>query len=131
MPSSPGGAVASPGRNLRAVADDRRDSDDRHDRYEVSRSRSVRSVWVWRGFLLMALVAGGITIILAGSGKTTYAVLWGVITAGWFAIAMALWKMHSTQEEQEYRKLLGREDPPAGASRPAPRSSQRNRRRRR
>lgn len=131
MPSSPATAPTSPGRNLRSVADDRRDSDDRHDRYEVSRSRSVRSVWVWRGFLLMALVAGGITIILAGSGKTTYAVLWGVITAGWFAIAMALWRMHSTQEEQEYRKLLGREDPPAPRRRPqgAPSPRRRNRRR--
>ena len=125
MPSSPAAAPAPAGRNLRPVADDR------SDRYDVGQSRSVRSVWVWRGFLLMALVAAGITIILAGNGKTTYAVLWGVITAGWFAIAMALWKMHSTQEEQEYRKLLGRDDPPVSRRRQPGTPSQRRRNRRR
>lgn len=75
------------------------------DRYDVNQSRSVRSVWVWRGFLLMALVAAGIAILLAGNGATTFAIMWGVIAAGWFAIAMWLWRMHSTMEEQEFRRL--------------------------
>ena len=43
----------------------------------------------------MSLVAVGITILLATNGKTTYAALWGVISAGWFAISMFLWKKHS------------------------------------
>lgn len=80
-------------RNLSVVAD---------DRYDVSDSASVRSVWVWRGFLLMSLVALGIALILAGNGATTFAILWGVIAAGWFAIGMWLWRMH-TQMTNEGR----------------------------
>lgn len=77
------------------------------DRYEVHQSRSVRSVWVWRAFLLMSLVALGIAILLAGNGATSFAILWGVIAAGWFGIAMWLWRMHSNMEEQEFRRLKG------------------------
>lgn len=76
-----------------------------NDRFEVNQSRSVRSVWVWRGFLLMSLMAVGIAVVLAGNGATTYAVLWGVIAAGWFVISMWLWRMHSVMEEQEFRRL--------------------------
>jgi hypothetical protein len=65
------------------------------DRYSVQDSRSVRSVWVWRAFLFMSLIAAGITIILATNGKTTFAILWGVIAAGWFGVAMWLWYQHS------------------------------------
>ena len=68
------------------------------DRWSVEESRTVRSVWVWRGFLLMSLVAVGIVIIFATNGKTTYAALWGVIAAGWFAISMFLWKKHNDME---------------------------------
>lgn len=75
------------------------------DRYDVNESRSVRSVWVWRGFLLMSLVAVGIAIVLASNGATTFAIMWGVIAAGWFAIAMWLWRMHSEMDEQEFRRL--------------------------
>lgn len=74
------------------------------DRYDVRQSRSVRSVWVWRGFLMMSLLAAGITIILASNGATSFAVLWGVITAGWFGISMYLWRMHSKAEEEEYQR---------------------------
>jgi hypothetical protein len=65
------------------------------DRYSVQDSRSVRSVWVWRGFLFMSLVAVGVVIIFATNGKTTLAVLWGVIAAGWFGISMWLWRQHN------------------------------------
>lgn len=68
------------------------------DRWSVEESRTVRSVWVWRGFLLMSLVAVGIVIIFATNGKTTYAALWGVIAAGWFAISVFLWKKHNDME---------------------------------
>jgi hypothetical protein len=80
-------------RNLGAVGD---------DRYDVRDSRSVRTPWVWRGFLLMSLVAAGITIVLAGNGSATFAVLWGVIAAGWFGIAMWLWRMHTQMLRGEH-----------------------------
>jgi hypothetical protein len=67
----------------------------KEDRYSVEDSRSVRSVWVWRGFLIMSLVALGVVIILAGNGKTGFAIAWGVIAVGWFAIAIWLWRQHA------------------------------------
>jgi hypothetical protein len=67
----------------------------KEDRYSVQDSRSVRSVWVWRGFLIMSLVALGVVIILAGNGKTGFAIAWAVIAAGWFATAMWLWRQHA------------------------------------
>lgn len=77
---------------LAAVGDDRYPAE---DRYSVQDSRSVRSVWVWRGFLLMSLVAIGIVVIFATNGRTGLAAAWGVIAAGWFAIAMWLWHQHN------------------------------------
>ncbi len=74
------------------------------DRYDIRGSRSVRSVWVWRGFLMMSLIAAGITIILASNGATNFAVMWGVITAGWFGVAMYLWRIHSQVEQEEYER---------------------------
>jgi hypothetical protein len=68
------------------------------DRWSVDESRSVKTVWVWRAFFLMSLVAVGIAIILATNGKTTYAALWGVIAAGWFGISMFLWKKHTDMD---------------------------------
>jgi hypothetical protein len=65
------------------------------DRYSVQDSRSVRSPWVWRAFLMMSFLALGIVILLASSGKSTFAVLWGVIAAGWFALSMWLWRQHT------------------------------------
>ena len=67
----------------------------KEDRYSVEDSRSVRSPWVWRAFLMMSLLAVGIAIILAGNGNTTFAALWGVIAVGWFAISMWLWRQHT------------------------------------
>jgi hypothetical protein len=64
------------------------------DRYDVNESRSVRSPWVWRGFLMVSMLAIGIAIILAGNGAGTFAILWVVIAAGWFAISMWLWRKH-------------------------------------
>lgn len=69
------------------------------DRWEVGDSRSVKSVWVWRAFLLLSLVALGIVILFATNGKTGLAIAWGVIAAGWFAISMFLWKKHSELED--------------------------------
>jgi hypothetical protein len=65
------------------------------DRWNVQESRSVRSVWVWRGFFMMSLVAIGITIIFATNDRTMLAVGWGIISAGWFAVSMWLWYQHN------------------------------------
>ena len=65
-------------------------------------SRSVQSPWVWRGFLLMSLVAGGLFITFVSADKTFLAVAWGVITAGWLAIAMWLWRRHVSYENDYY-----------------------------
>jgi hypothetical protein len=57
-------------------------------------SRSVESVWVWRGFLLLSLVALGLCIAFAAGGQLFYAVAWAVIAAGWFTVSMWLWRQH-------------------------------------
>ena len=75
-------------------------------RWDVRQSRSVQSVWIWRGFLMMSLIAAGIAIALGSNGATGYAIGWGVIAAGWFGISMYLWRIHSVMEEQEYNRLL-------------------------
>ena len=69
------------------------------DRWEVGDSRSVKSVWVWRAFFLLSLVALGIVILFATNCRTGLAIAWGVIAAGWFAISMFLWKKHSELED--------------------------------
>jgi hypothetical protein len=70
-------------------------------RYSVPESRSVRSVWVWRGFLLMSFVALGIAIILFGNGLSTFGILWMVIALGWFAVSMWLWRQHIRWEDSQ------------------------------
>jgi hypothetical protein len=88
-----GGAAATlrhPRTTLRSVKD---------DRYSVPDSRSVRSVWVWRAFFMMSLVAIGVAIILLGNGATGFAIAWAVIACGWFAISMWLWRQHTRQEQ--------------------------------
>lgn len=57
-------------------------------------TRSAQSPWVWRGFLFMSLIAFGLCLSLALSGQRLYAIAWGFITVGWFAIAMWLWRRH-------------------------------------
>jgi hypothetical protein len=65
--------------------------------WDVSESRSVKSGWIWRGFLMLALFALGITIVLFGLGHRyqTFAILWAIITVGWFGISMWLWRKHT------------------------------------
>lgn len=70
-------------------------ADGRDDRYSVGDSRSVRSPWVWRAFLVMSLVAFGVVIILLGNHKTGLAIAWAVIGCGWLAVSMFLWRQHS------------------------------------
>ncbi|HMC41188.1 MAG TPA: hypothetical protein VKI19_16095 [Acidimicrobiales bacterium] len=65
------------------------------EKWDVQDSRSVRTPWVWRVFLLLSLFGIGVAIILDGNHHRTFAVLWLVISAGWFAVAMWLWRQHS------------------------------------
>jgi hypothetical protein len=81
-------------------------------------SRSVQSVWVWRGFLVMSLVGLGLCISLFSTGDTTFAFLWVVITLGWFATSMYLWRQHvQWDNETTDRQLRG------GSQRPAQRGT--------
>jgi hypothetical protein len=57
-------------------------------------SRSVQSPWVWRGLFLMSLIALGLCLTVLTGHHYTYAVLWGVIAAGWFGFSMYLWRQH-------------------------------------
>ena len=66
------------------------------ERWDPKQSRSVQSGWIWRGFLMLSLLAVGVIIIMAGNHHTTLAILWGVIAVGWFAISMWLWKKHKS-----------------------------------
>lgn len=57
-------------------------------------SGSAQSVWVWRAFLFLSLIALGLSVSFAAGGRVFYAVAWAVITAGWFGISMFLWRQH-------------------------------------
>jgi len=62
-------------------------------------TKSVRSVWVWRGFLFMSLIALGLCISFAQTGLTFFAGAWGVIAVGWFVISMFLWRKHVRDDD--------------------------------
>lgn len=55
-------------------------------------SRSAQSPWVWRAFLFLSLVAFGLALSFLSEGRTGLAVAWLVITIGWFAISMWIWR---------------------------------------
>jgi hypothetical protein len=62
-------------------------------------SRSVQSPWVWRGFLFMSLIAFGLFLNFVLAGLVGFAVAWALIAAGWFAIAMWLWRKHVRDDD--------------------------------
>ncbi|HTW21034.1 MAG TPA: hypothetical protein VME70_12585 [Mycobacteriales bacterium] len=66
-------------------------------------TRSVQSVWVWRAFLLMSLVAFGLCLTFVTNGWLLYASAWGVIGAGWFAISMWLWRKHVREDDAAWQ----------------------------
>lgn len=65
-------------------------------------SRSVQSPWVWRGFLFMSLIGLGLCLSFAAGRIYFYAAAWAVITAGWFAIAMWLWRRHILDDDAQW-----------------------------
>jgi Na+/proline symporter len=62
-------------------------------------SKSVQSVWVWRGFFFMSLIALGLAISFHEQGLGFYEVTWGVIAVGWFALSMWLWRKHVRDDD--------------------------------
>lgn len=66
-----------------------------NEKWDVQQSRSVRSGWFWRGFLMLALLAVGVAIIMGSNHHGSLAVGWLVIAAGWFATSMWLWRQHN------------------------------------
>ena len=88
VPKAAKGGVAGTRRHPPAV------SPVTNGRFSMDDSKFVRSVWVWRTFLGLAMVALGVAIIFAGNGKGTIAILWVVIAVGWAAFAMGLWRRH-------------------------------------
>jgi hypothetical protein len=57
-------------------------------------TRSAQSPWVWRAFLFLSFIAFGLFLVLAMGGRAFYAVCWAVITVGWFATSMWLWRQN-------------------------------------
>jgi hypothetical protein len=57
-------------------------------------SKSVQSVWVWRGFFFMSLIAVGLAISFADEGLRFYELMWTIIAVGWFGFSMWLWRKH-------------------------------------
>jgi hypothetical protein len=48
----------------------------------------------------MSLIAFGLCITFVSSRQLFFAVAWGVITAGWFAISMWLWRKHICDDDE-------------------------------
>jgi hypothetical protein len=74
-------------------------------------SRSVQSVWVWRTFFLMSLIAVGLVISFMSEGLHFYAAAWAVIALGWFTVSMWLWRKHVRDDDaawQAAQKRAGR-----------------------
>jgi hypothetical protein len=71
-------------------------------------SRSVQSPWVWRGFAFMSLIAFGLFLSFVTGHHTMLAIAWGVITVGWFSLAMWLWRRHLRDDDEWYARQRGR-----------------------
>jgi hypothetical protein len=63
----------------------------------------VQSVWVWRGFFFMSLMALGLVISFASEGLSFYAGAWGFIAAGWFGVSMWLWRKHVRDDDAAWQ----------------------------
>jgi hypothetical protein len=67
-------------------------------------SRSVQSVWVWRGFFFMSLIALGLCISFAEQGLRFYTLAWAVIAIGWFGTSMWLWRKHVRDDDVAWQE---------------------------
>jgi hypothetical protein len=82
-------------------------------------SRSVQSPWVWRGFFFLSLIGLGVCLSLLSGGDTGYAGAWAVITLGWFAISMWLWRKNTTYDDAEWEAQKRANNPQAARVAPA------------
>jgi hypothetical protein len=71
-------------------------------------TRSAQSPFIWRLFAFLSLVALGLCLVLASDGLVFYASAWGFIAAGWFAIAMWLWRKNVRYEDAIHARRSGR-----------------------
>lgn len=74
-------------------------------RYEPEEPRPARFVWVWRGFLLIAVVAVAISAALLYNGAESFGIMWAVVAAGWAAIAVWLRGMHARIDQHDFDRL--------------------------
>jgi hypothetical protein len=66
-------------------------------------TRSVESPWVWRGFLFMSFIALGLCLTFAVGGQAGFAAAWAVITVGWLATSMWLWRKHVRADDEAWQ----------------------------
>jgi hypothetical protein len=67
-------------------------------------TRSTQSPWVWRGFLFISLIAFGLCLNFAVGHQAFYAIAWGIITLGWFATSMWLWRRHTVFDDAQWQQ---------------------------
>jgi hypothetical protein len=65
-------------------------------------SKSVQSVWVWRGFFFLSLIGLGFAISRFNVDQILYGWLWVVISLGWFGVSMYLWRQHVKWDDESY-----------------------------
>lgn len=54
----------------------------------------AKSVWAWRAFAVLSLVALGLALSFFVANRPAFGVAWLVITLGWGALAGRLWQAH-------------------------------------
>jgi hypothetical protein len=52
----------------------------------------------------MSLIGLGLCLTFAVGHQTIYAVAWAIITLGWFAISMWLWRRHVVDDEADWQQ---------------------------
>jgi hypothetical protein len=73
-------------------------------------TRSVQSVWVWRGIFFMSLIALGFGVTFFSGHQYLYGAGWTLIAVGWFSISMWLWRKHVRDDDAAWaeRQRSGR-----------------------
>ncbi|HWE56367.1 MAG TPA: hypothetical protein VG435_12705 [Acidimicrobiales bacterium] len=89
MAKKPTGRVTPPKRAVAQAAPPARP-----EKWEIDQSRIVKSPWGWRAVFIMALLEIGVALIMSGNHHATLAVFWLVISAGWVAGSIGLWRKH-------------------------------------
>ena len=56
------------------------------------------SRWGWRTLAVLSMVALGLCITFFGDGHSGYGVVWAIITLGWGALTLMLWRRHLAED---------------------------------